>query len=289
MRGKTVVVTGANSGIGLATAEALAGQGARVWMACRNPKKAEAARDHIRAQHPEAELELVGLDLARFASVREAAARILEGTERIDVLVNNAGLYLPERQTTEDGLEATVQINHFGPFLLTSLLAPRLVHSAPARVVSVASAAHRGGRLDFDDLQSERHYRAFQVYGTSKLMNIMHVRALARRLDPKKVTANALHPGVVATGFAQDEPSLLGKLVQNFGFLLRNSGDGAKTSLHLATHPEGGETTGGYFANAKPKRPRRAALDDALGERLWEVSERLSGAPAWPVDAPLPA
>lgn len=281
MHGKTVVVTGANSGIGEATARVLAERGARVLLLCRSPEKGEAAMARIRAAAPGAELILHPCDLARFASVREAAARILAEESRLDVLINNAGLYLPERQGTEDGLEATVQINHFGPFLLTQLLAPLLVRTAPARIVNVSSEAHRGGRIHLDDLQSERGYRGFEVYGNSKLMNILHARSLSHRLRGK-VTANALHPGVVATGFAQDEKSIFGTLVKTFGFLLRSPDRGARTTIYLATSPQVADVSGRYFSNEKQKTPTRAGRDDTLAEGLWAASMRLTDAPTLP-------
>ncbi|MEL6184928.1 MAG: SDR family oxidoreductase [Myxococcota bacterium] len=282
MNGKTVVVTGANSGIGEATARELARAGSRVALVCRSSEKGQGAVERIRGQVPRAELDLHLCDLSSFRSVREVASSILAQHPRLDVLVNNAGLYLPSRQLTEDGLEATVQINHFGPFLLTSLLAPRLIESGPARIINVSSEAHRGARMRFEDLQSEKSYRGFEVYGMSKLMNILHARALAKRLDPARVTANALHPGVVATGFAQDEKSLFGTLLKTFGFLLRSPSSGAKTTLHLVTHSDGAKVTGRYFSDEKEKRPTRAALDDESAERLWAESERLTGAPAFP-------
>lgn len=285
MQGKTVLITGANSGIGEAAARELARRGAEIVALVRNEAKGRESLERIRSAVPGARLHLYPCDLARFSSVREAARAVLAQHPRIDVLVNNAGLYLPERQETDDGLEATVQINHFGPFLLTSLLTERLLESAPARIVNVSSEAHRRGDLRFADLQSSAKYRPFAAYGTSKLMNILHVRGLAKRLDPTKVTANALHPGVVATGFAQDERSLFGTLVKLFSPLLRSPEKGARTTVYLAAEPEGAEVTGRYFADEKQKRPSPAALDDESAERLWAESERLTGAPPFPSSA----
>lgn len=282
MRGKTVVITGANSGIGYATAESLAVDGAEVVLLCRNAAKAQAAMDRIRSRAPSAQLHFHPLDLASFASVRAAAESVLEAHPRIDVLVNNAGLYMPRRALTEDGLETTVQVNHFAPFLLTSLLADRIRASAPARIVNVSSAAHRSGTVDLDDLQSERRYRGLEAYGVSKTMNILHVRSLARRLDPGAVTANALHPGVVASNFGQASVAFR---VMFFVLrpILKSSRQGAATTLHLVRSPEGGQKTGRYFADAKEARPLAQARDDALAEQVWEKSERLTGAPPWPL------
>lgn len=285
---RTIVITGANSGIGYATAEALAGGGDTLALACRNEAKAQEAMRRIRQKHPQADLRFFALDLASLASVRACAAALLEALPRIDVLVNNAGVYRPRRELTVDGLEATLQINHFGPFLLTSLLAHRLLASAPARIVNVASAAHRNGKLAFDDPMFERRYDGMAAYGTSKLMNILHARALARRLPPTEVTANSLHPGVVATSFAKDRPSLFGLLARLLAPLLLKPDDGAATTLHVVDHPEGGTTSGVYFDRCRPARPRSFAEDDRAAERLWSESERLTGAPSWPEGAPPP-
>jgi NAD(P)-dependent dehydrogenase (short-subunit alcohol dehydrogenase family) len=282
MQGKTVVITGANSGIGEAAARELASRGATLALACRNLDKGEAAKARIQSHAPHADLHLHHLDLASFASVRAAAASLLERHPRVDVLVNNAGLFLPKRQETEDGLEATLQINHFGPFLLTSLLAERILASAPARIINVSSDAHRGGKLRFEDLEGRKRYEGFDAYAASKLMNILHVRALAKRLDPTRVTANALHPGVVATGFAQDEKSVFGRLVKLFAPLLASPEQGADTTIHLAAEPEGAETSGKYFVRRREKTPSAAARDDEAAERLWAESERITNAPAFP-------
>lgn len=275
----TVIVTGANSGIGEATARALARKGAAVTLACRSLERAEAAAERIRATVPTAELRTERLDLASFASVRAAAAELLESHPRLDVLVNNAGLYLHDRTVTEDGLESMGQINHFGPFLLTQLLLPRLLEAPSARIVSVSSRAHRMARLRFEDLQAEARFHAFERYGTTKLMNLLHVRALSRRLDPARVTVNALHPGVVATGFAQDDAGLFGKLVKWAAPFLRDAEGGARASIYLASSPEVEGVTGKYFVDEHEARPRAAALDDDDAQRLWKESLALTGAP----------
>ncbi len=206
MAGKTVVVTGANSGIGKATAEALAGAGARTVLTARSETSGREAVADIRRSTGSDDVELVLFDLADLDSVRRGAADLLERCDRIDVLVNNAGLILSERTETKDGFEATFGINHLGPFLLTTLLLDRIIASAPARIVNVSSTAHRSARrgLDFDDLQSTKRYTGMQAYGRSKLANILFTTELARRLEGTGVTANAVHPGTVATGFARD-------------------------------------------------------------------------------------
>lgn len=286
MQGKVAVVTGANVGIGLETARALARMGATVIMTARDAAKGGLALAEVRRTDPGASVEPLLLDLASFASVRRAAEELLARHERIHVLVNNAGLILTERRETEDGLEATFQTNHLGPFLFTSLLLERLKASAPARIVNVSSRAHMsagGSGLDFDDLQSKRSYSGFAVYARSKLANILFTTELARRLAGTRVTANALHPGVVATGFAADgdAPGLFGWVVKLGRPFLLTPEKGARTSIHLASAPELEDVTGRYFAKCREETPSAAARDGAAARRLWEESERLVGlAPA---------
>jgi NAD(P)-dependent dehydrogenase (short-subunit alcohol dehydrogenase family) len=279
MTGKTVVVTGGNSGIGLATAVALAGAGARVRVTARQPERGAAAVEEIRRRAGSASVDLVVFDLGRLASVRAGAAEILNRVARLDVLVNNAGLVLSQRQETPDGLEATFAVNHLGPFLLTELLRERLLSSAPARVVTVASTAHKGARhgLDFGDLQSERHYRGLPVYSKSKLANIYFTTELARRLQGSGVTANCLHPGTVATGYGRDGDSTgflaFGlKVVKPF---ILTPEQGARTSVYLASSPEVADVTGKYFIKYRPRDPSKVARHAEAAARLWEASEKL--------------
>ena len=211
--------------------------------------------------------------------MREFAQQYTERHEQLDVLVNNAGLVLGSRQETVDGNEMTFQVNHLGPFLLTELLRDPLVAGAPARVVNVASEAHKSAKrgLDFDDLQSERKYRSFPVYGRTKLANILFTRELARRWDGSGVTANALHPGFVASSFGRDgDTGFLGTLV--FPLLkpfALTSAQGAQTSVYVASAPELENITGGYWVKSAPASPSTAAQDDAAAARLWEISEQL--------------
>ena len=207
MQGKTVVVTGGNSGIGVETAEALAQMGARVIVTARNADKGRAAvAGIVQRLGGDAQVQLVVFDLADLSSVRRGAEEILEQAPRLDVLVNNAGLVLSERHETVDGFEATLATNHLGPFLLTNLLLDRIKASSPARIVNVASTAHNTARkgMPFDDLQSTKRYRGMRVYGESKLANILFTSELARRLEGTGVTANSLHPGTVRTGYGAD-------------------------------------------------------------------------------------
>jgi NAD(P)-dependent dehydrogenase (short-subunit alcohol dehydrogenase family) len=279
MTGKTVVITGANSGIGLETAVALAAAGAEIVMTARDRGRAETALADVTARSGSDKVSLVVFDLASLDSVRAGAAEILERCGRLDVLVNNAGLVLSTRTETVDGFESTFAINHLGPFLLTELLLDRLRQSAPARIVNVSSTAHTSARkgLNFDDLQSTKHYRAMGVYGESKLANILFTTELARRLAGTGVTVNCLHPGVVATGYGRDGDTMG---VISFGLkVIRpftlSATQGAQTSVYLASSPEVAEVTGSYFVKCKPKQPSAAARDADAARRLYEVSESM--------------
>lgn len=283
MHGRTVLVTGGNSGIGKETAVALASMGAHVVITSRDPAKGDAARDEIarRSGAGPAAVEVLGLDLASFASVRAAARTILESHGRLDVLVANAGGILRERRVTEDGHETQFQVNHLGHFLLVHLLRDLLVASAPARVVVVSSRAHRAARtgLDFDDLESTRRYRPFAVYSRTKLMNILFTRELARRLGGTGVTANAVHPGYVASNFGRDgDTGRLGEIAMLLGRPFAISAEkGARTSVYVASSPEVEGLSGLYFEQCTPVPPAPPARDDAAAARLWEVSARCTG------------
>lgn len=282
MQGKTVIVTGGNSGIGFETAAALGTMGARVVITARDAARGEAARVQLRQRIGEGSaVELVLFDLADLSSVRTGGAELLERCPRIDVLVNNAGLILTRRTETVDGYEATFAINHLGPFLLTNLLLERLKGSAPARIVNVASTAHNQARrgMPFEDLQSTHGYRGMKVYGISKLANILFTNELARRLDGTGVTSNSLHPGTVRTGYGAhgDAKGLLalGLLISKPFFL--SPRQGAKTSVYLASSPDVEGVSGKYFAKCKEKRPKPQALDATAAATLWRASEEMVG------------
>jgi NAD(P)-dependent dehydrogenase (short-subunit alcohol dehydrogenase family) len=278
MEGKTVVVTGANSGVGRATAEALARAGATTVMTARSKERGERALSDLRASTGSDRMRLVVFDLGDLVSVGEGAEEILEHCPQIDVLVNNAGLVLSRRSETKDGYESTFAINHLGPFYLTRLLTSRLKASAPARVVNVASVAHRGARrLDFDDLQTTKGYAAMKAYSRSKLANILFTNELAERLGPFGVTANSVHPGTVASGFAQDDDA---KGFLSFGlklikpFILTPE-RGARTSVYLASSPEVAGVTGQYFVKCRLRQTSEGAQDSAAAQLLWTLSEQL--------------
>jgi NAD(P)-dependent dehydrogenase (short-subunit alcohol dehydrogenase family) len=276
--GARILITGGNAGVGLETARGLARLGARVAITSRDPAKGEAAAAAIRASVPDADLEVVSLDLADFSSVRACAAEVGTRFDRLDVLINNAGLVQAQRTVTAEGFETTFGVNHVGHFLLTRLLLDQLRASAPARVVVVSSHAHRAASgLDFDDLNSEASYRPLAAYNRSKLANLLFTRELARRLDGSGVTANALHPGFVASRLGRDgDGGLAGSVVmvvaRPFAISPRR---GARTSIYLASSPDVATTTGEYFSRCRPVRPSAAALDDDAARRLWAVTEEL--------------
>jgi NAD(P)-dependent dehydrogenase (short-subunit alcohol dehydrogenase family) len=281
MSGKTAIVTGGNSGIGLETAVALAEHGARVLITARDAERGKAALDVIKARSGSDDVELVLFDLASLASVREGAAEILSRCPRIDVLVNNAGLVLTSRSETSDGFESTFAINHLGPFLLTNLLLDRIKASAPARIVNVSSTAHNAARrgIDFDDLNATGGYRGMQVYGASKLANILFTTELARRLEGTGVTANSLHPGTVRTGYGKggDTTGILRVGIAIASPFFLSPEKGARTSVFLASSPEVEGVTGKYFVKCKARPPSKAAQDKDAARQLWEVSEQMVG------------
>jgi len=282
MKGKTCIVTGASSGIGRETAIALASKGATVALVCRSGSKADRALAEIRERSRDGEVSLFTADLSSQREVRRVAAELDAALPRLDVLVNNAGVIMGERVLTEDALETTFAVNHLGYFLLTHLLRPKLVSSAPARVVSVASDAHRSGHVDFDDLQGERSYNGWRAYAQSKLANILFTYELARRLDGTGVTANCLHPGVVGTNFANAGPAYVRVLFRLARPFLRSPRNGAATSITLAAAPDVGGVSGKYFADEREARSNVESYDTAVAERLWRVSEQLTGVSSAP-------
>ncbi len=289
MSGKRVLVTGANSGIGKETAVVLATMGADVTMTARNPDKGEEALAEVRERSANPTVELGSLDLGSLASVHEFASWFLDRHDRLDVLVNNAGLITGDRRETVDGFEEMFGVNHLGHFALTDRLTDLLVASAPSRVVVLSSLAHRAalGGLRFDDLQTQQRFRSFLTYGRSKLANLMHASELARRLEGTGVTVNAVHPGSIGSGFAADgDTRLLGALIATVAKpFMGTPARGARTPVLLASSdaPRVADVTGGYFSHGRRWRPSRAARDQAAARRLWEESERLVSA-AFPGD-----
>ena len=286
---RLALVTGASAGIGLETALGLARAGFRVVMAGRDAARTERARDDVAKRlaaerRDAAPVETALADFASLASVRSLAETILSRHDRLDVLVNNAGIIAPRYQRSQDGYELTIAVNHLAPFLLTNLLLDRLRASAaapgastPARIVNVASQAHRGARLDLATWMDPAGWSPLQAYGRSKLCNILFTRALARRLAGTGVVAASLHPGVIATKIGDSAGSVTGfgwRLAKPF---LASPEKGARTSLFLATTSDPTPYHGAYLIDSKPAQPDPAARDDALAERLWTESARLVG------------
>lgn len=277
MRGKVCAVTGANSGIGKETALALAHMGATVVLVCRNKGRGTAALEDIKAQSGNDAVSLVVADFSSQQQVREAAAAIQERCDRLDVLVNNAGVTPWERrETAENGLELVFAVNHLAPFLLTNLLLDRLKASAPARVVTVSSGAHRRVSLNFDDLQNEQRYVPFDVYSQSKLANVYFTYELARRLEGTGVTANCLHPGVVSTALFRHLPPMLGLAVKLARPLLLTPAQGADMAIYLAASPDVADVSGRYFERREAVESSPISHDVESARRLWEVSEALT-------------
>jgi len=264
--GKVVLVTGATSGIGLATAAELARRGARVLVHGRTPSKTKAALTALQRETGSSDLIPISGDLSSLAQTYDVATQVLAADRRLDVLINNAGVFMQRRAVTADGLETTFQVNHLAYFLLTNLLADRLRESSPARVVVVSSMTHQGADLAWDNLQGERSYDAYTAYARSKLCNVLFTYALARRLAGSGVTANALHPGVINTNL----------LRAGWGGGGGNLAAGARTSVYLADSDEVAETTGQYFVNERPAPSSPRSLDEGLQEKLWDVSEALA-------------
>ena len=282
MAGRTVLVTGGTGGIGKATAIGLATMGAHLAITGRDRERTEGAAREIRAAGG-GQVDVFVADLSSQSEVRRLADEVLKSLARIDVLVNNVGGAWNTRQVTADRLEHTFALNHLAPFLLTNLLLDRLKQSAPARVVTVSSAAQFMGRIDFDDLQGERAYSGQRAYSQSKLANVLFTYELARNLQATSVTANALHPGVVRTSFGAEDPGGLQRLL--FPFMrpfMKTPAQGAATSIHLASSPDLERVTGKYFANSTPKRSSKRSYDKAAAERLWQVSEELVSRTAAP-------
>ena len=277
MAGKTVLVTGGTGGIGRATAMGLAMMGVHLGITGRDRGRTEQAAAEIRAASG-GQVDMFVADLSSQSEVRRLADEVLQACPRLDVLVNNVGGYWNTRHVTADGLERTFALDYLAPFLLTNLLLDRLKQSAPARVVTVASNAHTTGRIDFDDLQSERSYSGSRGDSQSKLGNVLFTYELARRLQATSVTANALHPGVVSTSFGAEDPGGVQRLFVPFVRpFLKTPVQGAATSILLASSPDLEQVSGRYFANSKPKRSSKASYDQTAAARLWQVSAELVG------------
>ncbi len=275
MCGRVCLVTGANRGIGKATALGLARLGATVVLLARDPERGLRACEDVRRESGNPNVSLVVVDLGSFASIRAAAAEIARRHAAVHVLVNNAGVNLTRRAVSADGIEMTFAVNHLAPFLLTNLLLPLLRAGAPSRIINVTSKFERAGRIDFDDLQATRRYSAFRAYAQSKLANVLFTYELAERLRGTGVTVNCLHPGLVATDLMRDYPRWLRALWERFLLTLE---EGASTAVYLASSPAVSGVTGRYFERGgRERRTSRRSYDGATRERLWRVSAELTG------------
>jgi NAD(P)-dependent dehydrogenase (short-subunit alcohol dehydrogenase family) len=277
MENKIILITGANSGIGKATATALAEMGAHIVMVSRDLEKGEQARLDVARISRNNQVDIMQCDLASLDSIRRFASEFLSKYSRLDVLINNAGIYTEKRMLTSEGFEYQIGVNHLGPFLLTRLLLPLLKKSSPSRIINVSSAAHFGGRIDFNDLHLEHRYSSWKSYAQSKLANVLFTYELAHRLTGTGVTVNCLHPGLVNTRFAYDRkserPNPLMKLMKPFTITPES---GAETSVYLAASPEVEGVTGKYFQKRKEKASSRASYDLVVAEKLWNLSEVLT-------------
>lgn len=269
------MVTGASRGIGRFTALALAEKGADVVLVCRDEARGRAVLDEVKARGG-GKHELFLADLSSQASIRKLAADFTAKHDRLHVLVNNAGAIFMSRQVTVDGIEATFATNHLAYFLLTNLLLETIVRSAPARIVNVSSIAHGRATMRFDDLGFEKGYAAMKAYSQSKLANILFTFALARRLEGKGVTVNALHPGVIGSNFLASNGGIYKLAMAIASPFMMKEEDGAKTSIYLASSPEVAEVTGVYFDKQKPARSNRESKNVDVQARLWKISEEMT-------------
>jgi NAD(P)-dependent dehydrogenase (short-subunit alcohol dehydrogenase family) len=277
MGGQTVLVTGGTSGIGKATAVAMAAMGADVVITGRDPERGGLAVEEIRAESTGGSVELILADLAVRAEVRRLAEEFRERHDRLDVLINNAGLVQSERTETPDGIETTLAVNHLASFLLTNLLLDLLKKSAPSRIVTVSSEAQRWGNMDFEDLQSRRDYKGMPVYGMTKLANIMFTYELAERLKGTGVTSTCVHPGAVNTRFGANNRGPMTLLFRLSKPFMRTPQQGADTLIYLASSWEVEGISGKYYSDRKWIEPQGVALDPEARRKLWEASEELTG------------
>jgi len=281
MQGKVCIVTGANSGIGKATALGLAQMGATVVMVCRDQTRGEEAQNEIKTKSGNDAVDLMLADLSSQESIRQFAENFQQHYKQLHVLINNAGVVNLSRRETGDGLEMIFAVNYLAPFLLTNLLLDRLKANAPARIVNVSSDSHQSGYIKMDDLQSEEKYRFMRAYGQSKLALVLFTYELSRRLQGAGVTANCLHPGFVATNIGQNGIGPVGRSIiklifSNFGI---SPEEGAKTSIYLASSPEIEGVTGKYFVKSIPIRSAPISYDETLQRQLWEESAKLVNIP----------
>lgn len=277
MVGKVVIVTGGNCGLGFETAKDLANRGARVILACRSVRRANAAVEKIVSETGNTDVQFRQLDLASLRSVKEFCDNIIKTEKRLDVLINNAGAGGLGNYKTVDGIHVGMQVNYFGPFLLTCKLLPLLKSSAPSRIVNVSSMIHKYGELDFENLNMEKYWSDYLVYANSKLFLNLMTLELSERLQGTGVTVNALHPGVAATNIFRNIPNDFARRIveKSIGFMFKGPWEASQTSIYLAVAPEVREVSGKYFSECRETKPSRLSLDSKEAKRLWAESERL--------------
>ncbi len=277
MQGKICLVTGATSGVGLVTAQALAQQGATVAVGARDPERGANTVDRIKQATGNTAVQWVLADLSVQAQVRQLATEVQRRFSRLDLLINNAGAIFNTRSLSADGIEMTFALNHLGYFMLTHLLLGALKASSAARIINVASNAHWRGRIDFDDIQGERHYSGWRAYCQSKLANIIFTYELARRLAGSSVIVNTLHPGFVATGFGLNNRGWFGSFMKVAQLAALSPAEGAETMIYLATSPQVTAVSGQYFVKKRSVKSSKASCDQISAQRLWQLSAALTG------------
>jgi NAD(P)-dependent dehydrogenase (short-subunit alcohol dehydrogenase family) len=278
MKGKIVLITGANSGIGKETAKALARQGATIYMVCRSRKRGENAKKEIIAYSKNPNVHVRLCDLASLGSIHEYGMNLRNELTHIDILINNAGALFGNRMMTLDGLEMTFALNHVGYFLNTHYLLDLVRKGTDKRIINVASVAHKSvSKIDFDDLQSEKKYAQMMVYGKSKLYNIYFTRELSRRVKDEGITVNCLHPGVVSTNFGNTANWYMRVAMPLGRKFMIGANKGAQSSVHLASSPKVEGITGKYFDKGKPSKPTRLGQNDQNALRIWESTMAITG------------
>ncbi len=274
LNGKTCLITGATSGIGRETAINIASRGATLVLPVRNQAKGEALKKDILKEYPQSHIDIMYCDLASMESIRDFADEFKQNYTQLHVLINNAGIWESKRRLSKDNIEMNFAVNHLAPFLLTNLLLDLIKKSAPARIINVASEAHRQGKIYFDDIEFEKKFSSLKSYAQSKLANILFTKKLSQQLKGTGVTVNCLHPGVVSTNLFDKMPKLLVKAMELF---MISPEKGAKTTIYLATSPEVENTSGEYFDKSRPKKPDTIALRQDIADKLWEISEKYVG------------
>lgn len=280
MEAKVCIVTGANSGIGKATALGLARLGATVVMVCRDRERGETALKETSQRSGNNSVTLMVADLSSQHAIRQLAKEFTESHPNLHVLINNAGVFLTKRTLTDDGIETTFAVNHLAPFLLTNLLLDTMKASAPSRIVTVSSDSHQGEQINFEDIQGEKHFSGFNAYGQSKLANILFTYELAKRLNGTKITANCLHPGAVRTNLGHQNGILFRAGYRLVSLFFSSPEKGSQTVIYLASSPDVEGVSGKYFVKKKEKDSSAEAQNEASARKLWQVSAQLTGLPA---------